>query len=260
METSSRFPPLWLTMLASTPVTCWLERPRRSAAGPTFFSMSLGMVTEVPVDLGVVVQALLGTNSSTSVEVGEQWGDAGVEEVPVEEEGPAVCARVYERAFFFLASWTQTLTNLFNGITNNYKLIQFQYKLLMRISTCKYMRFKMRIAKDNDQCSLCQGGLETLEHIFIQCPHTNIFKNILNTFIKNKIDREYRDNRNYHFMICNHANPLVNYINLTAKWYISRNFQQSKPLIYDEFVRYTKFALNGDKSNICIVLKQALKS
>ena len=84
METSSRFPPLWLTMLASTPVTCWLERQRRSAAGPTFFSMSLVTVTEVPVDLGVVVQALLGTNSSTSVEVGEQWGVDGVEEVPVE--------------------------------------------------------------------------------------------------------------------------------------------------------------------------------
>ena len=47
IETSSRFPSLWLTMLASTPVTCWLERQRRSAAGPTFFSMSLGMVTEV---------------------------------------------------------------------------------------------------------------------------------------------------------------------------------------------------------------------
>ena len=45
--------------------------------------------------------------------------------------------------------WNQTLTYLFNGITNNYKLIQFQYKLLMRISTCKYMRYKMRIAKDN---------------------------------------------------------------------------------------------------------------
>ena len=53
----------------------------------------------------------------------------------------------------------------------------------------------MRIAKDNDQCSLCQGGgggggLETLKNIYVQCPHTNIFKNILNTFIKNKIDRE----------------------------------------------------------------------
>ena len=60
---------------------------------------------------------------------------------------------------------------------------------------------------------------------------------------------------NYHFIICNHANPLVNYINLTAKWYISRNSQKSKPLIWDEFVRYTKFAFNGDKSNLCMVLK-----
>ena len=42
--------------------------------------------------------------------------------------------------------WTIILTNLFSGITNNYKLIQFQYKLLMRISTYKYMRYKMRIA------------------------------------------------------------------------------------------------------------------
>ena len=61
------------------------------------------------------------------------------------------------------------------------------------------MRYKMRIAKDNDQCGLCQGALETLEHIFIQCSHTNTFKN---TFINNKIDREYRDNGNYHFMVC----------------------------------------------------------
>ena len=50
------------------------------------------------------------------------------------------------------------------------------------------MRYKMSIAKDNDQCSLCQGALETLEHIFIQCSHTNTFKHRLKTFINNKID------------------------------------------------------------------------
>ena len=33
--------------------------------------------------------------------------------------------------------------NTFISITNNYQLIQFQYKLLMRISTSRYMRFKM---------------------------------------------------------------------------------------------------------------------
>ena len=49
------------------------------------------------------------------------------------------------------------------------------------------------------------------------------------------------------YVNCNHANPLVNYIKLAAKWYISRNFQ-----FWDEFVRYTKFALNGDeKEYLC---------
>ena len=90
--------------------------------------------------------------------------------------------------------------------------------------------------------------------------NTNTFKNTLITFINNKIDREYRDNGNCHFMICNHANPLVNYINLAAKWYISRNFQHSKSLIWDEFVRYKKFALNGDKNNICVILEEEFKS
>ena len=61
-------------------------------------------------------------------------------------------------------------------------------------------------------------------------------------------------------MICSHANPTVNYINLTAKLYISRNFQHANPLILDEFVRHTKFALNGDKKSICAVLEELLKS
>ena len=72
----------------------------------------------------------------------------------------------------FTINWNLVLENLFKGSTNNFKLIQFQFKLLMRISTCKYMRYKMNIAKDNDQCSLCHMSLETLEHIFIHCQHT----------------------------------------------------------------------------------------
>ena len=52
--------------------------------------------------------------------------------------------------------------------------------------------------------------------------------------------------------------PAPNYINLTVKWYISKNFQHehSKPLILDEFVRYAKFTLiiNGDKRALIISL------
>ena len=43
--------------------------------------------------------------------------------------------------------WVSGFNSLFYSKTNNYKLMQFQYKLLMRISTCKYMRYKMNIEK-----------------------------------------------------------------------------------------------------------------
>ena len=46
----------------------------------------------------------------------------------------------------------------------------------MRILTCKYMRYKMRIVKDNYQCSLCQRAQESLEHKFTHCSHTNTLK------------------------------------------------------------------------------------
>ena len=117
------------------------------------------------------------------------------------------------------------------------------------------MRFKMHIAKDNDQCSMCHTALETLDHIFLHCKHTKAFMGTLNTFIKNKIDRDFRDDKKLHFITCNHSNPLINYVNLTAKWYISRNFQNSKMLNWDEYVKYTKFALNGEKPSIRVFLE-----
>ena len=68
--------------------------------------------------------------------------------------------------------WVAVFNNTFISITNNYQLIQFQYKLLMRISTSRYMRFKMSIVRDNPICCSCKLHLETLTHIFLNCPHT----------------------------------------------------------------------------------------
>ena len=48
--------------------------------------------------------------------------------------------------------WVAVFNNTFISITNNYQLIQFQYKLLMRISTSRYMRFKMSIVRDDPIC------------------------------------------------------------------------------------------------------------
>ena len=64
--------------------------------------------------------------------------------------------------------WVAVFNNTFISITNNYRLIQFQYKLLMRISTSRYMRFKMSIVRDNPICCNCKLHLETLAHIFLK--------------------------------------------------------------------------------------------
>ena len=47
--------------------------------------------------------------------------------------------------------------------------------------------FKMRIAKDDDQCSLCQGGLDTLgqwAYIFIQFYHIQTLSKIDSTHLE----------------------------------------------------------------------------
>ena len=51
---------------------------------------------------------------------------------------------------------------------------------LMRISTCKYMRYKMNIEKSSPYCSHYSSSLETLPQIFLQCSHTLDFKSRLN--------------------------------------------------------------------------------
>ena len=67
----------------------------------------------------------------------------------------------------------------------------------------------MRFVKDNGRCGLCNGALETL-------------------------------------VTCYHSNPLINYLNITAKWYISNKFQNKKRLLWDEYIRFVIFALTGN--------------
>ena len=151
--------------------------------------------------------------------------------------------------------WRVVLCNMFQAvitrtvtvITRNFKLIQFQYKLLMRITTCRYMRYNMKIVTDNANCCLCNNALETISHIYLQCPHTLDFVNILNDNIRLKIDHSYRDLNKKHYIICNHDNPSINYLNLVAKWYLSKQFQTGNKPCWRGFVKLLNLALTGDK-------------
>ena len=94
--------------------------------------------------------------------------------------------------------------------------------------------------------------------MFLYCPNTKIFIRSLNIFIRHKICREYRDINNYYLVTCYHSNPLINYLNITAKWYISKKIQNTKRLLWDEYIRFVKFALTGERRSVKVAVDDTL--
>ena len=148
---------------------------------------------------------------------------------------------------------------MYKNLTNSYKLLQFQYKLLMRISTCRYMRYKMHIERDSPNCSACNGPIESLAHIFVQCPISTQFITLINGFIRTHIDSNYSDPSRRYLITCSHDNQLINYINLTAKWYISRQYQNKWSLNSDGYKNKVKIFLYGEKRAISTNIKQYMQ-
>ena len=145
--------------------------------------------------------------------------------------------------------WNEILYNNRFTLCNNLKLIQFQYKLLMRISTCKMMRWRMHIEKENGNCVHCNVP-ETLNHIFFDCDYASRFIETLSQFIANRVDLEYKDDNRFFLLTCSHNNDIVNFLNLSAKWYISRQFQTRQVLLWGGFLKHLKIFMLGEKGCI----------
>ena len=94
---------------------------------------------------------------------------------------------------------------------------------------------------------------------FMKFPNTKIFIRSLNIFIRLKICREYRDINNYYLVTCYHSNLLINYLNITAKWYISKKILNKKRLLWDEYIRFVKFALTGERRSIKVAVDDILQ-
>ena len=103
------------------------------------------------------------------------------------------------------------------------------------------------IARDSDQCSLCNSALETLPHIFLYCPYSKVFTDRLNKFMTDNIFTDFRATKRYYFITYNHVNTIVNYLHITAEWYMSKQIQTAKPPIWEEYIRYIRVALTEKK-------------
>ena len=114
--------------------------------------------------------------------------------------------------------WWGVFSTLFFSFSNNFKLIQFHYKIWHRIATCRYMRHKMKIETDSPYCSLCHEHVETLSHILLDCSFTSEFRCKVDLFIKTNIDTLY-SSHNHHIVTLSHSDRRINYINAVANWY-----------------------------------------
>ena len=73
------------------------------------------------------------------------------------------------------SNWDYDQLNTFHisirSITNTTKMRDFQYRFLQRGLITNVHLHKWKIA-ESDQCSFCHDSVETIAHLFIECPIT----------------------------------------------------------------------------------------
>ena len=125
----------------------------------------------------------------------------------------------------------------------------------MRIATSKYLRYKMKISSSYS-CSLCfPAATETLDHIYLKCPKTLPFKEKLRSFITNSVDSTYSLENHVYYFTCDHPNNVINFLNLVANWYIGRKVQNEKVFYWDEYLKFVKQFLIGEKTHTRTILE-----
>ena len=109
----------------------------------------------------------------------------------------------------------------------------------------------MSIAPDN-KCIKCStsNNLETLEHIFLYCPVSKIFRRKLDLHINSNLLQGYSDPDSHYFITCSHENNGINYLNLSAKWYLSRCYQMEIPVSWTNYVNSLEKTLTGETKSL----------
>ena len=136
------------------------------------------------------------------------------------------------------------------------KLRNFQYKYLMRIVATNKMLFKYNLANSN-LCDFCSMEIETVNHLFWICIHTQTFWSKIKQCLSSKNINITLDLKNITFGIqekCRYK-LVLNFIILSAKYFIYINkCRNSIPNIEGYKVYLIKcidiekhIALNNDK-------------
>ena len=112
----------------------------------------------------------------------------------------------------------------------------------------------MVINLDSPRCSLCNGDIETLEHIYLNCDHTKSFVNKITDFIVRYLDRSYKGSKGYHRLTLSHFNSHIN----LANWHKGKKFQNMNRPDFLEYTKELNHFLLGKKAPLPNTLKSIL--
>ena len=119
--------------------------------------------------------------------------------------------------------WEKIYSNIYTS-TIDTTMRNFQYKYLFRITPTNKRLFTQKISNSN-LCDFCNMDIETIQHLFWECNHVQIFWNSLHNFINNtylQLDITFQT-ISFGLYVETDEDTLKNYILFYAKYYIFLN-------------------------------------
>ena len=110
----------------------------------------------------------------------------------------------------------------------------FQYKINNRILTTNSFLYKINKI-DSNRCSFCEQAIESIKHLFVDCPKVKAFWNTLKNWLQlnGNINLSITD-KNIIFA-WPHESSLISYLIIIAKYYIYKTKFLSKHLSIQGF-------------------------
>lgn len=134
--------------------------------------------------------------------------------------------------------------------TKDIKLQNFQYKHLFRIIPTNKFLFKCNI-EDSALCDFCSMNIQTLNHLFWECPQVQHFWSEVSNFMSSyDITITFTLHNIIFGILSSNAKPetqVRNFIILLGKYFIFKNKCQKKPVLFTQFKSYFKQRLKIEK-------------
>ena len=136
--------------------------------------------------------------------------------------------------------WNTVFENI-HGI-KELKLKWFQIRLVTRILGTNISLYNMNIRQDN-LCTFCNNYRESIQHIFTECIHVNVFWNVLLTMLKNLncINRSFVFNdelKLFGTSATQKMSYVCSYVFLVARFYVYKSRCEAKKPNILSFLRY----------------------